>query len=104
MLEEGSQGWADLLLDERTCVLLRPLATLRSDAHLNELTCHLVLLSLQCTSCYIILYSQQSSNSGCVGLVRKGRGDSHVSLYCPQIFMSSNDYDQEKFHGIMISQ
>lgn len=71
MLEEGRQGWADLLLDERTCVLLRPLATLRSDAHLNELTCHLVLLSLQCTTCYIILYSQQSSNSGCVGLARK---------------------------------
>ncbi|XP_050703673.1 protein shortage in chiasmata 1 ortholog-like, partial [Eriocheir sinensis] len=64
MLEEGSQGWADLLLDERTCVLLQPLATLRSDAHLNELTCHLVLLSLQCTTCYIIMYSQQSSNSG----------------------------------------
>ncbi|XP_050688930.1 uncharacterized protein LOC126981572 [Eriocheir sinensis] len=93
MLEEGSQGWADLLLDERTCVLLQPLATLRSDAHLNELTCHLVLLSLQCTTCYIIMYSQQSSNSGCVGLVRKGKGGSHVSLYSPKIFMNSDDYD-----------
>ncbi|MPC42110.1 uncharacterized protein E2C01_035724 [Portunus trituberculatus] len=64
IIEEGRQGWTDLLLDERTCVLLRPLATLRSDAHLNELTCQLVLLSLQCTTCYIILYAQQSNSSG----------------------------------------
>lgn len=64
IIEEGRQGWADLLLDERTCVLLRPLATLRSDAHLNQLTCQLVLLSLQCTTCYIILYAEQSNSSG----------------------------------------
>ncbi|XP_071548265.1 uncharacterized protein [Panulirus ornatus] len=64
---EGSEhGWADMLLDERTCIILQPLVDLRSDTNLNQLTCQLVLLSLQCTTCYIILFSQSPVNSGYV--------------------------------------
>ncbi|KAG7165379.1 shortage in chiasmata 1 ortholog-like, partial [Homarus americanus] len=62
--EDEGHGWPDLLLDERTCVVLQPLAQLRTDTNLNRLTCQLVLLSLQCTTCYIILYSHPPTDSG----------------------------------------
>ncbi|XP_069185993.1 uncharacterized protein [Procambarus clarkii] len=67
--EEGggaAHAWPHLLLDERTSVLLQPLHQLRTDAHLHQLTCQVVLLSLQCTTCYIILYSHPPANSGYV--------------------------------------
>ncbi|KAK4295893.1 hypothetical protein Pmani_031564 [Petrolisthes manimaculis] len=62
--DEGERGWPDLVLDERTCVILKPLSLLRSDLHLNQLTHRVALLSQQCTACYIILYSNPASNSG----------------------------------------
>lgn len=65
-LDEGERGWPDLVLDERTCVVLKPLSLLRSDIHLNQLTHQVALLSQQCTACYIILYSNPAANSGSV--------------------------------------
>ncbi|ROT76662.1 putative uncharacterized protein C9orf84 isoform X2 [Penaeus vannamei] len=62
--EECKRGWADLVVDERTCILLQPLAHLRTDSHVHYLTKQLVLLSLQCATCYLILYSDPRLDFG----------------------------------------
>ncbi|XP_047482735.1 uncharacterized protein LOC125034801 isoform X2 [Penaeus chinensis] len=62
--EDCKRGWADLVVDERTCILLQPLAHLRTDTHVHYLTKQLVLLSLQCATCYLILYSDPRLDYG----------------------------------------
>ncbi|XP_042876811.1 uncharacterized protein LOC122256302 isoform X3 [Penaeus japonicus] len=62
--EDCKRGWADLVVDERTCILLQPLAHLRTDTHVHYLIRQLVLLSLQCATCYLILYSEPRLDCG----------------------------------------
>ncbi|XP_064114769.1 uncharacterized protein LOC135220996 [Macrobrachium nipponense] len=61
--EHCERGWADIVVDERTGILLRPLFYLRHDSYRNAVTQQLILLSLQFSKCYLLLYQHPPSDT-----------------------------------------
>ncbi|XP_066954525.1 uncharacterized protein [Macrobrachium rosenbergii] len=61
--EHSERCWADIVVDERTGILLRPLFYLRHDSYRNAVTQQLILLSLQFTKCYLLLYQHPPSDT-----------------------------------------